>query len=68
MILAYDKKSQILKTYIHYHFFIFTSSTIYHHIVRYGLKGRLWIKGRWTQTQLHTGGKDKGNKQKVSFY
>ena len=32
----------------------------------WGFKGENYGKGRWTQTQLHTGGNDKGE-QKASF-
>ena len=32
----------------------------------FGLRGKLRMKWRWTQMQLHTGGKDKGE-QKASF-
>ena len=32
----------------------------------WGFKGENYGKGRWTQTQLHTGDKDKGE-QKMSF-
>ena len=32
----------------------------------WGFKGENYGEGRWTQTQLHTGGEDKGE-QKTSF-
>ena len=35
-------------------------------LVRVGLKREDYGRGRWTQTQLHTGGKDK-EEQKASF-